>query len=138
VFFRLLPVNVVSLRPEVFVIANAEPDEDFVAPRPDSVIRGPTAEAATPSGSAPAQSMGDRAAPVQKPAEAKTENVRVWDYSSPAPEPYEPEHVAVSPRRAEPPAKSPSKQQAGPRTTPAARAEPAASREGAMDCQPPA
>ena len=64
---------------------------------------GPAAEAAAmPTGGAPPQSMGDHSAPAQKPAETKTENVRVWDYSSPTPKPYEPEHVAVSPRMAEP------------------------------------
>src|SRR5262249_15624916 len=47
-FLRPLAVDVVTLRAEVLVIACAEADEDFVAPRPESVIGGPSAEASRP------------------------------------------------------------------------------------------
>ena len=45
VFLGSLAVNVMALRAEVFVIAAAEADQDFVAPRPKPVVGRPTAEA---------------------------------------------------------------------------------------------
>src|SRR5581483_2594455 len=46
--FGFLAVYVVTLRPQVFILPRAEPDQNLVAPRPDAVIGGPPAKATGP------------------------------------------------------------------------------------------
>ena len=92
--------------------------------------------AATPGDGAPPQPADEGAASAAQPAQTKTETVRVWDYSSPAPKPLEslPDAAAEPPKEppkiAEPPAEP------VPEAIPPEIPEPVQPQVGA-DAQPP-
>jgi uncharacterized membrane protein len=91
---------------------------------------GPAPAATAPVDSAPPRA--DNSAPASQPAKSKTENVRVWDYSTPVPKlPDSLPDTAAEPPMAEPPKMAEPPDEPIPEAIPSAISEPAQPQPGA-------